>query len=339
MKLEAYVISLIEGQKRAPHVKKILRVFSGFFCVCSYLHRWIYENLIPKKRLAVPVISVGNIVAGGSGKTPFVHYLAGMLSSKKVAVLSRGYKRKGQGPLVVKLDTPFDKSGDEPKLLKSKLEKSLVIVGKNRVSTGRLALKFKSDVIILDDGLQHHPVHRDIEIITLDAHNLLGGGRFLPYGYLRERPKVLSKADLLVLTGVTSEDHYFEIVKKLRAWTDSPIVSMKRVFPGAEKIREKKVSALCAIACPQRFFDTLQNLGCELVSEMSKPDHEIFSEKELHAFAETSYAKGAKCLVWTEKDAIKWETTPNLLLPLFSLRMELEPQFGEKYLQTLIYGV
>lgn len=339
MKLESHITSVIDGETHAPVTKSLLRLASGGYRVGSFLHRQAYETLIPKTRLSIPVISVGNIVAGGSGKTPLVHYLAKALAPKKVAILSRGYKRSSKDSLVVELDTPASEAGDEPKLLKSKLPNCHIIVGKSRAYSGHLAQVLEADIILLDDGLQHHPLHRNKEIITLDAHNLFGGGRFLPSGYLREDPKVLSKADLLVLTGVRDESHYAELVDQLRKWTLSPIASMKRIFSNREDLRGKKVGALCAIARPTRFFDSLKDLGCQLVCTTSKPDHEPFSQEELDQVAEMALAEGAECLVWTEKDAIKWSTIPKLPLPLMPLCMEMEPQFGAEHLHSLIHGV
>jgi tetraacyldisaccharide 4'-kinase len=307
--------------------------------VVSSLYRQAYEILIPKTRLSIPVISVGNIVAGGCGKTPLVYYLAKVLAPKKIAILSRGYKRSGKDPFVVELDPPASEAGDEPKFLKSKIPDCHVIVGKSRAYTGYLAQILGSDIVLLDDGLQHHPLHRDAEIITLDVQNPLGGGRFLPYGYLREGPKILSKADLLVLDGVRDENHYAGLVGQLRKWTLSPVVSMKKTFSNGGDLKGKKVSAFCAIARPARFFNSLKNLGCQLVCTTSKPDHEPFSQKELDQVAEKGLAEGAECLVWTEKDAIKWSTPPKLPLPLVPLCMEVEPQFGAEHLHSLIHGV
>lgn len=339
MKLESHIISIIEGEKEAPISKALMRLVSGGYRTGSLFHRMAYDFLLPKTRLSLPVISVGNIVAGGSGKTPFIHYLAKELAPKKVAILSRGYKRKSNKTLVVTEDMLAEECGDEPKLLKHKLPEVSILVGKDRAYLGLQASALGAEILLIDDGLQHRKLHRDVEIITMEANNLFGGGHFLPYGYLRDSPKSLSYAHLIVLSGVKDKKHFNDIEKKLRKWTDAPIISMKAIYENREEIAGKKVGGFCAIARPQRFFKTLESLGCEVVSSSCKPDHDPFSTKELAILAQQAKEKGAERLVCTEKDAIKWSQALELALPITPLQMVLEPQFGGQHLETLIHGV
>lgn len=339
MNLESHITSIIEGEKKAPLTKALLRVMSSAYRAGSHLHRTAFDSFITKARLSLPVISVGNIVTGGNGKTPLVHYLATQLAPKKVAILSRGYKRKSKKTLVVTEDMLVEECGDEAKLLKQKLPEASVLVGKDRGYSGHLATVLGADVVLLDDGLQHRRLHRDVEIIAMEANNLFGGGHFLPYGYLRDEPKILSQADLIVLSGVRDEEHFQKLEIELRKWTDAPVSSMHATFTNQEEVAGKKVGAFCAIARPKRFLKTLESFGCNVVTSKFKPDHDPFSTKELEILAEQAKEKGAEKLVCTEKDAIKWSQVPELALPITPLRMSLEPEFGKEHLEKLIHGV
>ncbi len=132
MNIETHLIDIIEGRKAAPVTKALLKVMSHCYRTAVTVRNFAYDWVIPSVRLSVPVISVGNIVAGGTGKTPFIHYLAKELGESEVAILSRGYRRKGNQTIVVKNGSSPQECGDEPFLLFRKLPKAKVIVGKDR---------------------------------------------------------------------------------------------------------------------------------------------------------------------------------------------------------------
>lgn len=339
MKLESYVTAIIEGKKKAPLAKSLLLALSGVQKAGSALNHRAYGTFLPQTRLPCPVVSVGNIACGGTGKTPLVCYLAKKFAPKKVAILSRGYKRKSSKILVVEPATPTELSGDEPKLLKQKLPNALVIVGKNRADSGLLAIELGAELLLLDDGFQHRKLHRDLEIVTLDGQNPFGGGHYLPYGYLRDSPQKLSKADLIVLNQVEGEEHFEKVKEELKPYTQAPIVSMAQEIKNSDAIEGKSVASFCAIAKPARFQKTLQALKAEVLLTFEKPDHDPFGQDELKEFAKKAKSKGAKALVCTEKDAVKLPSTLTLDLPILPLEMHLKPQHGCEQMETLLHGV
>lgn len=281
----------------------LLRMMSGAFCVASEARNFAYDHLIPSESTRAPyIISVGNIVAGGAGKTPFVQYLASrLLKTKQVAILSRGYGRVSRGPCIVERDTPYTTSGDEPLLLKRKLPGAHVIVGASRNHTAAIASDLGAEIILLDDGMQHRQMHRDCEVIVLDGDHLFGNGHFLPLGTLREHPKNLKRADHIILLGSSGE----EVEKRIRSYTDAPITPMERVAALPTLVQGKRLAVFSAIARPEKFYATLIQGGGEILHAAEKPDHAPFSEEELRTIAKEGKMRGADLLVCTEKDFVK----------------------------------
>lgn len=332
MKLEKNVIDIIEGRKKAPLAKNLLRAMSQGYRAASAVRNLAYDYVLPQAKLRVPVVSIGNIVAGGSGKTPFVEYLAKALSPKKIAILSRGYKRHTKKTVLVKPTTPTEFCGDEPALLARKLPEARILVGKSRAFTGQLAQMLDSEVILLDDGMQHRALARDVEICVMHSDDLFGKDHFLPRGFLRDSPKRLKKADLIILNGVEDEAHFEKLKAILRPYTKAPIASMKLQVENSAELTSKKVAAFSAIAQPRRFEKTLKTLGCDIVASHEKPDHDSFSIEEVQMLANS----GAQCLVCTEKDAVKLPEKLHLQIPLIPVKISHVPQFGEEHIQEMI---
>lgn len=265
-------------QKGPLIIRAILRVLSVLYGAIVFLRNTAYHvGLFKVHRLSVPVISVGNITVGAMGKTPFVRWLAEDLSrTHKVAILSRGYRSKSErGALHVRSDTPAHLCGDEPLWLAQKLPQVAVWVGGDRVKTGELAIAEGAQVLLLDDGLQHRRLHRDIEIIIVGPPEKY----FLPRGWLRDSPRRLKKADLLA----GSEGLQFELRLK-------------------DHLKGKKVALFCAIGKPERFVQSVRAAGAEIVATLFKDDHRAFSFPELQNFAAQN---PQALLVCTEKDAVK----------------------------------
>ena len=339
MEVESDMVALSGQERRTAIPKSILRAMGGVYRAGSRLHRLIYDQMIEQIRLSIPVISVGNIIAGGSGKTPFVHYLTNLLRPKQVAILSRGYKRKSKKMLKVVEGMPFEMCGDEPKFLKRHLPEATVIVGKDRVHAGRLAAMLGSEIILLDDGFQHRRLYRDRDIVMMDGQNPFGEGHFLPYGDLRENPAVLARADLIVLLRVADLSHLEKVKGELAKWTNAPVMSMNIGYDNEKEIAGKRIGLFCAIARPRRLIEILQRLESHVVQVTLKPDHDPFSIEELRKIADSAKERGAELLVCTEKDAIKWSAFPQLSLPVIPLKMCLHAQFGIEHLERAIRGV
>ncbi len=332
-------LEILEEKKKKTVTKGLLRVMSECYRAGVCLRNFAYDIGFPKSKLNVPVISVGNVVAGGTGKTPLVQYLAQSLYPKKVVILSRGYKRKSKKTVFVKEDTSFEECGDEPLLLAKKLPESTVVVHPNRAFAGHIAQLYDPDIFLLDDGMQHRQLHRDYEVVSMDAENLFGAGYFLPRGFLRDSPKRLATADCIFLNGVRDEEHYKQLEPKIRIYTKAPIVCMQRIIENKTELASKKVVSFCAIAAPYRFQNTLKTLGCDIVMKAEKPDHDPFQVEELERLANLGKQKGAACLVCTEKDAVKLPPDLVLQLPIIAVRMALKPFIGKEHLETFIKEV
>ncbi len=229
------------------------------------------RGVLPSRRLERPVVSIGNLSVGGSGKTPFVRLLGEMLKQRGISfdVLSRGYGRQTRGVAVVDPGGASRDFGDEPLLIARKLQVP-VIVGEERVAAGRLAEeRFPTRLHLLDDGFQHRALARDFDIVLVtpeDAHD-----RLLPAGRLREPLSALARADAVVLTSGAPEDA-FPLEGKLvwrahRAIAPSDLPSHPLAF--------------CGIARPQNFFVQLRTAGVELAGEASFRDHHQYTEKDV----------------------------------------------------------
>ena len=340
MTIETHILDIIEGKQSAPLTKALLNLLSQCYRLGVGLRHFAYDTILPVEKVPLPVISVGNIVAGGTGKTPFVRYLAERLESKrKVAILSRGYRRKGEKTLVVKKETLPEECGDEPFWLAKVLSQAHVIVGSDRVFAGHLAQRLNAQVILLDDGMQYRRLDRDIEIGLIHAADPLGKGFFLPRGFLRDSPKRLSKAHLIVLTGIKDGNQLTQIEKQIRLYTTAPITVMDIIVENQEELASKKVAAFCAIAAPSRFFQTLKTIGCDPVVIEQKPDHREFSEKEIEQLSNRAHEKGAECLVCTEKDAVKLPKNLKIPLPIIPVKISFTPTFGKRHLEKIIQEV
>ncbi len=311
-------------------------------------------NLLIPKRLPCPVISVGNITVGGTGKTPLVMALARGLMDRgiPVAILSRGYKRKkASGPLVndgrVVLLSP-EESGDEPFLMAKVLKDIPVLVGKDRFVTGRIALqRFGVRGLLLDDGYQYLQLHRDLNILLIDSHIGFGDHHLLPRGILREPLSHLRRAHLLLLMKVEDPETAQRLEVKLHQIHPSSQVFHSHYEPlgliGPEEewedlhfLKGKKVLALSGIANPTYFSSLLRKCGIEIVKEVIFPDHHLYTTKDLASIEEKG--KGVDWVVTTEKDMVKLKTLNiDHLPPVRALRIGVriweEEEFYKKVMQ------
>jgi tetraacyldisaccharide 4'-kinase len=292
------------------------------------------------KRLPCPVICVGNITVGGTGKTPLVMALAKGLMARgvPVAILSRGYKgNKPSGPLVSDGQTVLlspEESGDEPILMAQTLKGVPVLVGKDRFINGQMALQqFGVRALLLDDGYQHLQLHRNLNILLVDSHIGFGDHHLLPRGILREPLAHLRRAHLFVLTKVENIETCKPLEKELHQFHPSSPVFHSRYEPrglvGPKEeweelhfLRGKKVLALSGIANPEYFSLLLRKCGMQIVSEAIFPDHHPFTNKDLVSIEERS--KAVDWIVTTEKDMVKLRKLNIGSLPLRALRIEMK---------------
>ena len=299
-------------------------------------------------KLERPVISIGNITAGGTGKTPLVEHVAGIIAAhgKKVCILTRGYGRKDPHLQVIVSDgydvlaSPTE-AGDEPYLLATRLlGRAAVISSADRVAAAREAIKdFGADCFVLDDGFQHLRVARDLNVVTIDATNPWGGGSLLPYGRLRETPEGLSRADCVVLTRcdqVVSVDDLRDEVNRLTGGRPLFESSMRtvRISPlknGYEPPESStRVAAFCAVGNPSSFFAAIRSSGFEPVLEKSFPDHHVFSQDEIDRLLHSASEAGANCLLTTAKDAVKLRSL-SFSLPCHVLEIEIDIDGSDEF--------
>ncbi|HEX3251087.1 MAG TPA: tetraacyldisaccharide 4'-kinase [Pyrinomonadaceae bacterium] len=301
-------------------------------------------------KLDRPVISIGNITTGGTGKTPLVEWVAKTVASqgKKVCILTRGYGRKDPHLQVIVSDgygvlaSPTE-AGDEPYLLATRLTgQAAVISSADRIAAGEEAIKdFGTECFVLDDGFQHLRLARDLNIVAIDATNPWGGGRLLPYGRLRENPEGLGRADCVVITRCEQVDDVDELETEIaRLIADRPIfrsqmrpahvVSLKN---SSETLAAPAtIAAFCAVGNPGSFFENLRQMGFDIALQRSFPDHHVYTQGEIDALVKDA---GASVLVTTAKDAVKLRTL-SFSAPCYVMEIEIEIDDAEEFTRLVV---
>lgn len=276
----------------------LLIPLSWLFWLLSGLRRLFYKSgLFKSYQLPVPLIVVGNISVGGTGKTPFVIWLAQKLqqSGYRPGIVTRGYGGSATGVMPVHDDSDPSLVGDEPVLL-VRQSKCPVWMGRDRVTAAQGLLKMypECNVVISDDGLQHYRLKRDIEIAVVDGSRGFGNGWLLPAGPLREKTSRLTKVDAIVCNGDTAATKAYPM--KLQAvlfnnLLDPDKTAMARDFAG------QRLYAVAGIGNPQRFFQQLEGMGLQF-ERQAFPDHHAFTAADLQI-------DNADAILMTEKDAVK----------------------------------
>ena len=283
------------------------------------------------ERAGVPVVSIGNLTVGGTGKTPAVEFVASWLRKRglQVAILSRGYGAT-DGP------------NDEALLLEENLPDVPHLQGKDRVRLARIAVEeLESQFLVLDDGFQHRRLARDLDIVLVDATDPFGGGRLLPAGLLRESPKELRRADLVLLTrcGMIEPSERANLRDRIRRLAGAaPIVetsfvpvSFMRVDHERRDIVDlvgKRVLAFSGIGNPDAFRTTLSGLGVEVIEHRSFPDHHGYTREDVLELTRGAKTVCPDALVTTQKDLVKLQIGDLAEVPLYALRIEMRFESG-----------
>ncbi len=327
------------------------RLLGTAFGAISALRALAYRRgLLPRHRLAGPVVSVGNLGVGGSGKTPVVQRVAEILrdAGEPVAVLSRGYGGRFAGESLVVGDgtsvlASAEQAGDEPVMLARALPGVVVAVGKHRDVVGRaVEARFGERVHVLDDGFQHLRLERDLDLVCLDVRDL--EDQPLPAGRLRERPSALARADLVLLTRLEAaserellaletrigEDRTFRVERRVAGW---------KISAGAPEACPQRAFLLAAIARPERFERDAAAAGTAVVGRAFFRDHHRFRPHELAAVAQQARQAGADAIVTTAKDVVRLEGATLGGLPVIVLGIEArvvdEPRLRERLLAVV----
>jgi tetraacyldisaccharide 4'-kinase len=338
--LDRYFRELWEG-KRIGWVDKLIvalllpcaLVYGVVLRIRSFLY---FRGIMPSFALGVPVISVGNLSVGGTGKTPLTILIARLLIArgKRVVVLSRGYGGAGGSAVRIVSDgsrilLPVSEAGDEPVLLARSVPGLIVVTCSDRYQGGLEALKqFRPDIFLLDDGFQHLRLRRDLNILLLDAARPFGNGWTLPAGLLREPLSAVKRADLIVYTradGATACPALADIPVCRSSHRLSGVVSLRggeltafSIFAG------KKVVACAGIADPGAFFDALTREGVDLAATLAFPDHCLYDRTERAEICRVIAETGADFLITTEKDAVKLTAFPAISEVAYAAVLTLE---------------
>ena len=336
---------------------RILLPLSWLYGVAVAIRNLFFEIGISRiVRISVPVISVGNISAGGTGKTPFVSELVSILKKHgmKPAVVSRGYGRKSKGFQVVSNGqqkcAEAILAGDEPALLAAQLQGVPVVVDERKARGAHKAVElFAPDVVVLDDGFQHRSLFRDCDIVLLTADELTGRPQLLPAGYRREPFRSLRRANVIVISKCRDVNQFEETAQELRRRFHVPIIGLRTAVAGIRRfgsgkdvgrnaVRGKKTIAFSGIADSSSFDRTLKELGANVLAHHRFEDHHWYTVGDLKEIGESFQLLGAEVLVTTEKDGVRLEEGSNSLgqFPFFGIGVRSEIISGEKELKIIL---
>lgn len=316
---------IMYGRKSYPLTGALLHVLSLAYGMVVRLRSRAYAaGLFRIRRLPCRVISVGNITLGGTGKTPTVINIAGLLarSGRRPLVVSRGYGRADESKVTIVSDGAScivdpATGGDEPTLIAARLPQVPVVAGSDRHRAGIFALeRFQPDVVVLDDGYQHIRLGRDLNIALVDGADPFGNGRLFPAGILREPLDALHRADCVVITRDDQAADLAALKETIRKHTMAGIFTARyaprdcvniasgEIMP-FEPLRGAALFAFAGIARPESLVSLLRSLGAEVRELRSFPDHHPYTRKELDDMIAEAADRGAEMLMTTEKDGVR----------------------------------
>jgi tetraacyldisaccharide 4'-kinase len=374
-RFERYAVDVILERReggRANALKFVLGGFARLYERAVQTRLGLYRRrLLRAQELGCPVVSIGNLTVGGTGKTPVAEMLARelQLRGRRVAILSRGYKSVPR-PVMQRLRSRLSKNldlfpprivsdgdqvlldsrraGDEPHMLAKNLPGVCVLVDKDRVKSGLHALRhFDSDLLLLDDGLQYQRLRHRLDIVLIDRQSPFGNEHLLPRGTLREPPGNLRRASYIIVTrcGAEPDDKLLARLRRLnrtaaiiecnhapRHWED---IRTGAKFP-LDHLRGRHVGAMSGIARPESFEEGVRELGAIVEITKAFADHHRFTKKEILRFLEWCDRRSLDALVTTEKDAVRFPEIDNPPVPMLFLRVEIEILRGREHWEELL---
>jgi tetraacyldisaccharide 4'-kinase len=340
-------------------MNRSLTPLAGLYGAGARLRRKAFQQgWLKSRRLSRPVISVGNLTVGGSGKTPLVAQVAEILlrNGHKPAILTRGYRRESGADLIAlepqpQRDPDARTAGDEPALLARALPLVPIIICANRFRAGRVAEeRFGVDVHILDDGFQHLSLERDVDLVAIDVTQDVLHDAVLPAGRLREPLSALGRADLIVLTRteIQDPDPIEKQVKEISS--GAPVFRCATGLRGlidagsgkaieTETYRGRPVCAFCAIGNPSAFFSDLRRWGFNPVAEVVFRDHHAYTHEDVQRLNKAASEKGAAAFLTTEKDLVNLQVQFVFEFPVLACSIQAEISEAEKFDQVLLAGI
>ena len=321
--------------------RMILYPLSLLYGLIMLIRNFLFDHgILPSHDMGIPVISVGNLTAGGTGKTPMTIFLLDHMQKiyDRIVMVSRGYGRKSRGALVVsdgqgKVISPWQ-GGDEPVMIAREFSHIPVIVSEKRVTGIQMARDlFDAQLIVLDDAFQHRHVKRDINIVLIDAQKDIARESMLPAGDRREPLSSLSRCDVLIFTRTGNADRRLkeESVKK---WFSGPVIfsdyipdkfikagSAKPVDPGV--IKGRRVFAFCAIAGPEAFLASLRQFNLTVAGHAFYDDHYSYRATDIKELVRRAIENKCEYIVTTAKDLTKLDANEFDKIELLALHMQL----------------
>jgi len=344
-----HVSSILDDMKNTKMLYRLGRPFSPFYSLLMRFREFMYrKGILHVTRIPVPVVSVGNLILGGSGKTPVVQFIARLLQDNgwHPAVVSRGYSGSVRGRVNLVSDGSrvllgAAEAGDEPRLLADTLPGVPVLTGAVRKYPAAGAVDLGADILVLDDGFQHMALGRDVDLVLFNADFLAGNSRVFPGGDLREPVKALGRCHGFVITGVCQRNS--ERAERFAAllgkhFPDHPVF-LAGYRPASllyrdnrgrietlsiDSVAGKNLFGFCGIAHPEGFRETLAEMGLAVTGFKALADHHRYDENDLQEIFLEAEQHDAAALITTEKDMVKLSAMEDRSLPLYALRMEVE---------------
>ncbi len=356
---------------RAWMMRCALRIASFAFYALIKTRLFLFRRRIKTVHyLGTFVVSVGNITAGGTGKTPVVELLSRTLAERgrKCAILTRGYKSEDLDEPQVWLDAKGKKvknlpkiasdgetrylgplhAGDEPFMLARNLDGVAVLVDKDRVKSGIFAIEqLGRNTLILDDGMQYLKLRHEIDIVLVDCGFPFGTGSLLPRGTMREPRSSLKRASYIILTksGGRPQDELISTIRRYNNVADIIVTNhapayLENIFTGERRpldfLKGKYVACLSGIARPESFENLVEEQGAYVEIRRRYPDHYWFDQDELDAFVERCADRALDLIVTTEKDAVRFLRPGEMEVPIFFLRIQIEIEQGKENWNRMI---
>ncbi|MBI5207139.1 MAG: tetraacyldisaccharide 4'-kinase [Candidatus Firestonebacteria bacterium] len=332
---------------------RFLELLSILYAIVLKIRESLYNSgYLKTTKIDIPVLSIGNITMGGTGKTSLCISLTRILQNKisDIAILSRGYKSKNKKTWALvsdgnKIMLSPEEAGDEPYLLAKKFPGIKVLIGKNRAFTALIAqCKFNARLIILDDGFQQRKLRAKINIVLIDAKCPFGNYKLFPCGILRQSLDVLKKCNIIIITNVNMVDEYKFLIDKIQDINPEidiftaqyRLVKIKSLLGdnsiNIEEIRKKSVLVVSGIAHPEYFKQTVQKFLNMEVKSIYYPDHYHYNIKDFKEIEKKALEYGCEIILITEKDAVKFIP---LSIPVYIVESEMKVNEEDKFREKI----